>query len=61
MHSPRAVYWDEELGRLVSPDEPDWSEERFSLLVGAGGAVERDTTPAPPLPEGDEDVVLGCS
>jgi len=52
MYCPRAVYWDEELGRLVSPDEPAWDSVRFSERLTSGGEVAGDTIPAPPpVPE----------
>lgn len=49
MQPPRAVYWDEELGRLVSPDEPDWDTWRFAeALASASESPARDTLPSPP-------------
>jgi len=50
MQLPRATYWDELRGRLVTPDEPAWDPERFADIIGAGcvGVTERDTWPAPP-------------
>lgn len=50
------AYWDQQLGRQVRVDEPEWSAERFGAIVAAGServVADHDTIPAPPpLPEG---------